>query len=54
MKTKEQIENAEKMAEFLQDYIILAKTQKRLKDTDLVERQLSDLKDMLVNFVDKL
>ena len=54
MREKQQIESAEKMAELLQDYILLAKTQRKLKDSELVERQLNELRDNLINLVDML
>ena len=54
MREKKQIESAEKMAELLQDYILLGKTQRKLKDSELVERQLNELRDSLINLVEIL
>ena len=54
MRNKEQIESAEKMTEMLQDYVLLAKTQRKLRDAELVERQLNDLRDSIINLAEYL
>ncbi len=54
MREKQQIEAAQKMLDFLQDYILLAKTQRKLKDSELVERQLTDLRYSLISLMETL
>lgn len=54
MKEKTQIISAEKIFDFAQDYIILAKAQRKLKNSELVERQLNELAEEIKNLVEDL
>lgn len=53
MKTKEQIELAQTIIANLQDYVELAKVQKKLK-VENVEQQLDDVTEFVANNVEKL
>ena len=53
MKTKEQIELAEKAIEHLSDYVVLAKTQKKLKTVN-VDTQLETVEVFIKTNVEKL
>ena len=53
MKNKEQIELAQVLIANLQDYIELAKVEKKLK-TESVESQIKNVTEYVVNNVEKL
>ena len=53
MKTKEQIELAERAIEHLEDYVVLAKAQKKLKTVD-VDIQLETVETFIKTNVEKL
>ena len=57
MKTKEQIELAQKTIELLQDYIELAKTYKKLKrieSKEIVEEQITTITKVVDNHTQQL
>lgn len=53
MKEKTQIELAEKMVDYLNDYIVLAKIEKKLK-VENVEEQLNNVTDFIHENVEVL
>lgn len=53
MKDKEQIEIAEKMINNLEDYVVLAKAQRKLK-VESVDKQIDNVTNFVQSNVDRL
>ena len=52
MKDKKNIESAEKIFNVVQDYILLAKTQSKLKNPETLNRELEELAFEIKNLID--
>lgn len=53
MRTQLQIEKAEDTGSMLQDFILLSKTQQRLKSPQLIDKEIEDLRLKIISMINK-